>query len=91
MVESRPLSKRYSALDIQPSGVRSYCLVPGDSPIATARQHGLLALLEPKYPARRLLDLNDGEQLPGSAPDDLGHVRIFMAVRSWLGEKIAKD
>ena len=51
----------------------------------------LLALLDSDHPARRLLDLTNGEQLPKTALDDLGHIRIRKAVRSWLNDKIAKD
>ena len=51
----------------------------------------LLALLGSDHPARRLLDLEDGEQLPKTALDDLGHIRIRKAVQRWLDEKIAKD
>ncbi len=40
----------------------------------------LLALLGSDHPARRLLDLTGGEQLPKTALDDLGHVRIRKAV-----------
>ena len=52
---------------------------------------GLLALLGSDHPARRLLDLTDGEQLPKTALDDLGHIRIRKAVQGWLNDKIAKD
>ena len=52
---------------------------------------GLLALLGSDHPARRLLDLTDGEQLPKKALDDLGSIRIRKAVQGWLNEKIAKD
>ena len=51
----------------------------------------LLALLDPDHPSRRLLDLTEGEQLPNTALDDLGHVRIRKIVRVWLNDKIAKD
>ena len=51
----------------------------------------LLALLNSDHAARRLLDLTDGEQLPNSALDDLGHIRIRKAVQGWLKDKIAKD
>ena len=53
--------------------------------------NGLQALLGSDHPARRLLDLEDGEQLPKTALDDLGHIRIRKAVQRWLDEKIAKD
>ena len=52
---------------------------------------GLLALLDEDHPARRLLNLADGEKLPASAVDDLGHIRIRKVVQEWLDEKIAKD
>ena len=51
----------------------------------------LLALLCPDHPARRLLNLTEGEQLPNTALDDLGHVRIRKAVQVWLNDKIAND
>jgi len=51
----------------------------------------LLALLGPDHPARRLLNLIEGEQLPNTALDDLGHVRIRKVVQVWLNDKIAKD
>ena len=51
----------------------------------------LLALLDSDHPARRLLDLANGEQLPKTALDDLGHIRIRRAVQRWLNDKIAKD
>ena len=53
--------------------------------------NGLLALLGSDHPARRLLDLEDGEQLSKTALDDLGHIRIRKAVQRWLDEKVAKD
>ena len=52
---------------------------------------GLLALLGSDHPARRLLDLEDSEQLPKTALDDLGHIRIRSAVQDWLNDKIAQD
>jgi len=52
---------------------------------------GLLALLGADHPARRLLDLADGERLPKTVLDDLGHIRFRKAVRGWLEDKIAKD
>ena len=52
---------------------------------------GLLALLGSDHPARRLLDLTGGEQLPNTALDDLGHIRIRKAVQGWLNDKMAKD
>jgi hypothetical protein len=52
---------------------------------------GLLELLDINHPARQLLDLADGEQLPAAALDDLGHIRIRQVVRGWLNETIAKD
>lgn len=52
---------------------------------------GLLALLGADHPMRRLLDLADGEQLPKTALDDLGHIRFRKAVQGWLGDKVAKD
>ena len=51
----------------------------------------LLELLGSDHPARRLIDLNNGEQLPKAALDDLGHIRIRRAVQGWLDDKIAKD
>ena len=51
----------------------------------------LLALLCPDHPARRLLNLTKGEQLPITVLADLGHVRIRKAVQIWLNDKIAKD
>ena len=51
----------------------------------------LLSLLESDHPARRLLDLAGDEQLPKSALDDLGDIRIQRAVLGWLDDKIAKD
>ena len=51
----------------------------------------LLALLGPDHPARRLLNPTEGEQLPNTVLDDLGHVRIRKAVHIWLNDKIAKD
>ena len=52
---------------------------------------GLLALLGSDHPARRLLDLTSGEQLPKTVLDDLGHIRIRKAVQGRLNDKIAKD
>lgn len=52
---------------------------------------GLLALLASDHPARRLLDLDDGERLPKTVLDDLGHIRVRKAVQGWLNDKIAKD
>ncbi len=51
----------------------------------------LLALIGPDHPARCLLNLTEGEQLPSTALDDLGHVRIRKVVQVWLNDKIAKD
>lgn len=51
----------------------------------------LLGLLGADHPARRLLDLADGERLPKTVLDDLGHVRFRKAVQAWLNDKIAKD
>ena len=51
----------------------------------------LLGLLGADHPARGLLDLTGGEQLPKTALDDLGHIRIRRAVQGWLDDKIAKD
>ncbi len=51
----------------------------------------LLDLLGSDHPARRLLDLGDGERLPRTALDDLGHIRFRKAVRGWLDDKMAKD
>ena len=52
---------------------------------------GLLALLGSDHPARRLLDLHDGERLSKTVLDDLGHIRVRKAVQGWLDDKIAKD
>jgi hypothetical protein len=52
---------------------------------------GLLALLGSDHPARRLLDLDDGERLSKAVLDDLGHIRIRKAVWGWLDDKIATD
>ncbi|WP_342240857.1 nSTAND3 domain-containing NTPase [Inquilinus sp. OTU3971] len=52
---------------------------------------GLLTLLGPNHPGRRLLDLADGECLPKTVLDDLGHIRFRKAVQSWLDDKIAKN
>jgi hypothetical protein len=52
---------------------------------------GLLALLGSDHPVRRLLNLDDGEQLPKTVLDDLGHIRIRKAVQGRLDDKIAKD
>ena len=51
----------------------------------------LLALLGSDHPAQRLLDLADGERLPKTVLDDLGHIRFRKAVRGWLEDRIAKD
>ena len=51
----------------------------------------LLALLGSDHPARRLLDLEDGEQLPKTTLDDLGHIRIRNAVQIRLNDILAKD
>ncbi|MEQ9127255.1 hypothetical protein [Thalassospira sp.] len=53
--------------------------------------NGLLELLGADHPARRLLDLADGEQLPASVLGDLGHIRIRKVVQEWLFEDIAND
>ena len=52
---------------------------------------GLLELLGSDHPARRLLELTGGEQLPKTALDDMGHIRIRKAVQGRLNDKIAKD
>lgn len=52
---------------------------------------GLLDLLEPDHPGRRLLDLGADERLPKTVLDDLGDVRIRKAVREWLKGSIEKD
>lgn len=65
----------------------AYGLADRDHNAAT----GLLALLNADHPARRLLDLPDGEQLPASALGDLGHIRIRKVVQEWLNDEIAKD
>jgi hypothetical protein len=52
---------------------------------------GLLELLDINHPARQLLYLADGEQLPAAAIDDLGLIRIRQVVRGWLNGTIAKD
>jgi hypothetical protein len=64
----------------------AYGLAERDRDAAT----GLLALLDTDHPARRLLDLTDGEKLPASALDDLGHIHIRKVVQEWLNEKVAK-
>ena len=51
----------------------------------------LLGLLGADHPAHRLLDLEDGERMPKTVLDDLGHIRIRKAVERWLNEKIAQD
>ena len=51
----------------------------------------LLKLLDPGHPARRLLNLIEGEQLPKTALDDLGCVYIRKVVQDWLNDKISKD
>ena len=51
----------------------------------------LLTLLGSDHPAQRLLDLADGEKLPKTALEDLGHIRVRNAVQDWLNDKIAKD
>ena len=51
----------------------------------------LLTLLGLDHPAQRLLDLTDGEKLPRTALDDLGHIRVRNAVQDWLSDKVAKD
>lgn len=53
--------------------------------------NGLMALLDADHPARCLLDLTGGEQLPKTALDDLGNIRIRKAVRGRLGDIIAQD
>ena len=52
---------------------------------------GLLELLEPDHPGKRLLDLGPCERLPNTVLDDLGDIRIRKAVRNWLKDSIAKD
>jgi len=52
---------------------------------------GLLGLLGPDHPARRLVDLDDGERLPKTVLDDLGHIRFRRAAHDWLEDKIEKD
>lgn len=52
---------------------------------------GLLDLLAPTHPARRLLDLPEGERLPATVLDDLGSIRVRRAVRVWYGETIEKE
>lgn len=51
----------------------------------------LLALLGTDHPARRLLDLSDGERLPKTVLDDLGDIRLRKAVRSRLMDKIVTN
>ena len=51
--------------------------------------NGLLGLLGSDHPAGRLLDLKDGEKLPKTAIDDLGHIRVRKAVYDWLSDIIA--
>ena len=55
-----------------------------------AAAKGLLGLLGSGHPARRFLDLADGEQLPAGAFDDLGHIRIRKAVERCLDDRIGK-
>ena len=65
----------------------AYCLEDRERQAAIK----LLSLLEQNHPARRLLDLTEGEKLPHTILDDLGDARIRKAVRVWLNDKIAKD
>ena len=51
----------------------------------------LLTLLGSDHPAQRLLDLTDGEKLPKTVLEDLGHIRVRNAVQDRLNDKIAKD
>jgi hypothetical protein len=51
----------------------------------------LLALLGADHAAGRLLDLADGERLPKTVLDDLGHVRFRKVVREWLNDKIEEN
>ena len=51
---------------------------------------GLLELLGSGHPARRLLDLDDGERLPNTVLDDLGQIRVRKAVQGRLDDKIAR-
>ena len=53
--------------------------------------NGLMALFDANHPVRCLLDLTGGEQLPKTALDDLGNIRIRKAVRGRLGDKITQD
>lgn len=53
--------------------------------------NGLLGLLGSDHPAGRLLDLKDGEKLPKTAIDDLGHIRVRKVVHDWLSDIIATD
>lgn len=52
---------------------------------------GLLELLDPNHPGKRLLDLGQDELLPNTVLNDLGDARIRKAVRNWLKDSIAKD
>jgi hypothetical protein len=52
---------------------------------------GLLRLLDTNHPAQRLLDLADGELLPRTVLDDLGHIRIRRAVQTWLKDAIERN
>lgn len=52
---------------------------------------GLLELLDPNHPAKRLLDLGQDELLPNTVLDNLGDARIRKAVRHWLKYSIMKD
>ena len=73
---------------------RRTLLLPGVHVLADRYRHAaieLLALPGSDHPARRLLDLTGGEQLPKTALDDLGHFGIRKAVRGGLNDKIAKD
>ncbi len=76
------------------SGKRRALLLLGVSGLADRDRSaaiGLLALLGVDHPTRRLLDLENGERLPKTALDDLGHIRFRNTVQGWLEDKIAKD
>ena len=50
----------------------------------------LLRLLPADHPARNVLGLSDGDELPNGALDDLGSVRVRKAVTDWLGDRFKR-
>lgn len=50
----------------------------------------LLALLGSDHPAQQLIALNNGDRLPRTVLDDLGHIRVRKVVQAWLDDKIDK-